>query len=129
LQGFLFQVDVAEIVIEPFLTLVNNPHDNDVAVDRCGGRSAIIAQQWRPRSPVEEQQCHESPIGRRAMLRLRGFLARRRERIRERWWPRSLSTLDDQLLRDIGLKDLGGLPASRTGRIDNIMGDHWRIRW
>jgi uncharacterized protein YjiS (DUF1127 family) len=59
-------------------------------------RAAIIAGPWHLRR-------HGVPfIGRGATLRLQRLLACWRERVRERRRLRSLSALDDQLLRDIG---------------------------
>ncbi len=65
-------------------------------------RADVIAGPWRLQPSKQTPQRGETLIGRRTTLGLHRLLACWRERVRERRRLRSLSTLDDQLLRDIG---------------------------
>jgi uncharacterized protein YjiS (DUF1127 family) len=75
--------------------------DERATVARHSGATEVIAGPWRS-PPKETQQRGGSLICRCARLRLHHLLASWHERIRERRRLRSLSALDDQLLRDIG---------------------------
>jgi len=88
----------------PFITLVDDPQAGHAAADRADDWSAVIAGRWLPRSPKRTPLRDERLTGRDgALRRLRRLLAGWRERIRERQRLRSLCTLDERVLKDIGL--------------------------
>ena len=95
--------------------------ENHEAVGRSDGRVTIITPEWRSWPPKEVEQTGAAVIGWRVMRRLWHLLVRWLARIRERRRLRSLATLDDRLLRDIGfarceLLNEASKPFWREGR-------------